>query len=931
MKMRYRHWLLLACVLIGTLFSSLAHAVETYTWQPGWNLLQESSVGTVGGITVTATGSRYTPNSGTASMLTRINAGQGLNGAIHMLMDATTATRWTQVTLTFSRPVTGLEFTVADIDGGTGYVYNDHVQVTSTPAQTPSILSQGSQVSWIAGTRTAQSTSNTNLTNTNGNIRFRFPQQVTQVTIRYISAAANQNPSSSQEIFIGDLSWESGEMRVRKTTTGGVGGPFAFSQVNLLTTPGNITTTVAGSPAPASPAAHEIGAPGTNVTVTESPASGWTVTAASCTDANSAVTGNAGTFGTLSGSTVTVNAAALTLSGSNITCTFTNARSSILRLRKELPNGRSVAGNQFTLRIANGATILQTATTTGTTNTPAQVATLNPALAGTTYTLSEIGAGSPATVLSNYTSTYSCTNALAGGQTPSGGGTSFTVTPVAGDDLTCTLRNAIAPPSFGTCDARMFLDSTAAGSTQLSLLNTSTSAIAYTPIGAASTLTYDAIGYNPLDNYIYGVEYAGGGVGNELYRIGSDGSVQNLGLMTLSTGGSFPNVNVAGGAFSPTGEFYVSSRETGRLYRVDLVTRVATPVSSNAVMMEIIDFAFIGNLLYGPMNDGQLARVDPATGNATVIGTAAGGMGAPSVWGTSNGGLYSLDNDGRMHQWDIVTGAKTLIATGQPAPDADGTNCPAAPLVLPADLSVTKTNTPASGPNDLSNDTFVPGETRTYSIVVSNGSSSFGAQNITVSDPVPAGIDAATVSWTCANTSGGSRCGAASGTGALNDTGLDLPPNAVATYLVTMTVPTTFTGNLTNTVTITPPGTIGDTNTGNNTATDTDTRATADVAVVKSASTATASAGEVVNYTIVATNQGPNDLSDVLLSDVASAGHDCTLPSSTATCIAAGGASCPAAAVPVSSLLGSGIVIATLPVGGQVTVSLQCTITASGL
>ncbi|WP_162277347.1 DUF11 domain-containing protein [Rhodoferax koreensis] len=142
--------------------------------------------------------------------------------------------------------------------------------------------------------------------------------------------------------------------------------------------------------------------------------------------------------------------------------------------------------------------------------------------------------------------------------------------------------------------------------------------------------------------------------------------------------------------------------------------------------------------------------------------------------------------------------------------------CPA-----PADLSVTKTNTPAQGPSDLANDTYVPGETRSYSIVVRNGGP-FGAQNVTVSDPVPAGISAGTVSWTCAATSGGSVCGAASGSGALNDTGLNLPSGAVATYTVTMTVPTGFTGALTNTVTVTPPSNVNDPNPANNTATDTD-------------------------------------------------------------------------------------------------------------
>ena len=37
--------------------------------------------------------------------------------------------------------------------------------------------------------------------------------------------------------------------------------------------------------------------------------------------------------------------------------------------------------------------------------------------------------------------TYSCTNTLSGGQAPSGSGTSFAVTGVSGDDLTCVFTN----------------------------------------------------------------------------------------------------------------------------------------------------------------------------------------------------------------------------------------------------------------------------------------------------------------------------------------------------------------------------------------------------------------------------------------------------------------------------------------------------------
>ena len=114
----------------------------------------------------------------------------------------------------------------------------------------------------------------------------------------------------------------------------------------------------------------------------------------------------------------------------------------VLRLRKTLPLGRFVDADQFTLSIA-GTGGPATATTTGTGNTATGEALLTTGSIGAAYTLSETGAA--AANLANYTTSYACTNARAGGQTPSGNGSSFSLTPVAGDDLTCTLSNTRAP------------------------------------------------------------------------------------------------------------------------------------------------------------------------------------------------------------------------------------------------------------------------------------------------------------------------------------------------------------------------------------------------------------------------------------------------------------------------------------------------------
>lgn len=125
-----------------------------------------------------------------------------------------------------------------------------------------------------------------------------------------------------------------------------------------------------------------------------------------------------------------------------------------------------------------------------------------------------------------------------------------------------------------------------------------------------------------------------------------------------------------------------------------------------------------------------------------------------------------------------------------------------------ADLAITKTDGKLL---------YTPGGTNTYTIVVSNSGPANAANN-TVSDPLPAGIT--TASWTCIG-SGGGTC-SANGTGAINDTAVNLPVGASVTYTLTMTVPNTFTSSLANTATVTAGPGVTETNNANNTATDTD-------------------------------------------------------------------------------------------------------------
>ncbi len=109
------------------------------------------------------------------------------------------------------------------------------------------------------------------------------------------------------------------------TTSGSFGGPFSFSQTNLASTPAPITTIATGTATPAAPTAINVSTIGTALTLAEAVASGFIISSAACTDSNSAITGNTGSFGSLAGTTLTVPVAKVT-PGADFNCIISNAQ-----------------------------------------------------------------------------------------------------------------------------------------------------------------------------------------------------------------------------------------------------------------------------------------------------------------------------------------------------------------------------------------------------------------------------------------------------------------------------------------------------------------------------------------------------------------------------------------------------------------------------
>jgi uncharacterized repeat protein (TIGR01451 family) len=187
-----------------------------------------------------------------------------------------------------------------------------------------------------------------------------------------------------------------------------------------------------------------------------------------------------------------------------------------------------------------------------------------------------------------------------------------------------------------------------------------------------------------------------------------------------------------------------------------------------------------------------------------------------------------------------ATGSTDLI----PGNNSSTSNTPANPV---ADLSVTKTGSP---------NPYMPGESLTYSIVVTNAGPS-DVTGATVTDTISASLSQ--LAWTC-DTTEGSACQASTGSGSLTNALVNLIAGGQATFTLTGIVDPAQTATIHDSVTVQPPGGTTDPAAGNNTATDQNPGGPrADLSITKRSSPNPYQAGQPLTYTLTVQNAGPAD------------------------------------------------------------------------
>ena len=201
----------------------------------------------------------------------------------------------------------------------------------------------------------------------------------------------------------------------------------------------------------------------------------------------------------------------------------------------------------------------------------------------------------------------------------------------------------------------------------------------------------NAIGYNGLDNYIYGYDQTT----NSIVRVDDAGTI--ITLKPNPTG--LPANTYNTGTFDPNGFLYIFVNDGTRFYTIDLRPNSATfmklvnptngyleQTSNYGVALNpavnVSDWVYNPNdqNLYGVTNTGILARIVPTTGatsNLTTIGATNGPFGAQAI--DAHGNIYAINNrDGNVYKYTISgnTATGTYFSNTVITSNNDGTICP---------------------------------------------------------------------------------------------------------------------------------------------------------------------------------------------------------------------------------------------------------------
>jgi hypothetical protein len=227
---------------------------------------------------------------------------------------------------------------------------------------------------------------------------------------------------------------------------------------------------------------------------------------------------------------------------------------------------------------------------------------------------------------------------------------------------------------------------------QLKIGSVDSNVLSYTNVGSAYSSSYNAGGYNTVDNFIYALA----GSPANLLKIASDGTVESNAVTGVTT----PHNFVAGDVSTDGQSLIAFNYNDSLVWSIDLDTFIGTEIGSLTTAMppaNVGDFAIVTDgaetTAYGfDTTTGNLISFDP-TGHfdaaSTNVSVAIGpGSAKGAVWADSSGNLtvfvnttgdvYSVKNPGA-----VTPVVKKVASLGASTTGNDGMKCALAASAFP--------------------------------------------------------------------------------------------------------------------------------------------------------------------------------------------------------------------------------------------------------
>lgn len=236
--------------------------------------------------------------------------------------------------------------------------------------------------------------------------------------------------------------------------------------------------------------------------------------------------------------------------------------------------------------------------------------------------------------------------------------------------------NSCAVPFI--CDTNMYV--VQGNPSVLYRIDTSTNPFNFVQIGTGATYPVNATGYNPTDNFIYGIN-GGANVDKSLIRIDANGTFYNLGVIS----GLDIAMSYTSGEMDELGNYYIklAGQNNNKLYKVDVATRTATLIqlSRNVSFIDIAYTQTDGLLWAQDTVSKKLVSINPTNGLVTDLSFVNTLNNYGAWFGSGTGQIYASSNDGTAFvEFNKTTGEAMFISTTQPSTNNDGAHCPTAPI-----------------------------------------------------------------------------------------------------------------------------------------------------------------------------------------------------------------------------------------------------------